>query len=144
MNRFGSLTLSLLMACATAQADSLTSEQVVLTLDGAKKALATAVAYARAHDAPGGAIAIVDAGGHLLAFERLDGTFAAGAEVSIGKARTSAQFKQRTRVFEELVNNGRTAMTALADVGQHGFATVQSDRLAEIDDENEVDHGPSR
>src|SRR5262249_55931475 len=67
------------------------------------------------HDAPGAAIAVVDAGGNLIALERLDGTFTAGANVSIGKARTAALFKQRTRVFEELVNKGRTAMTALND-----------------------------
>jgi glc operon protein GlcG len=35
-----------------------------------------------------GVIAVVDDGGNLMAVERLDGTFAAGALISIGKART--------------------------------------------------------
>jgi len=91
------------------------ASQKNLNLAAAKNAIAAAVAYGRTHDAPGAAIAVVDAGGNLLALERLDGTFTAGANISIGKARTAALFKQRTRVFEELINKGRTAMTALND-----------------------------
>ena len=45
----------------------------------------------------GGVIAVVDDGGNLMALERLDGTFAAGANISIGKARTAALFKKPTR-----------------------------------------------
>jgi len=47
--------------------------------------------------------------------ERLDGTFAAGANISIGKARTAVLFKRPTKVFEEIIKNGRTAMVALND-----------------------------
>ena len=50
-----------------------------LTLDGAKKVSAAAVAEAKSKNAPGGAIAVVDEGGNLIAVERLDNTFAAGA-----------------------------------------------------------------
>ena len=60
-------------------------------------------------------IAVVDDGGNLMALERLDGTFAAGANISIGKARTAVLFKKPTRVFEEIIKNGRTAMVALPD-----------------------------
>lgn len=93
------------------------SAQVVekkgLTLEGARQVLAGAVAYAKAHNAPGGAIAVVDEGGNLLAFERLDGSFAASANISIGKARTSALFGKPTKVFEDAINGGRTAMAAM-------------------------------
>jgi glc operon protein GlcG len=58
-------------------------EQKGLTLEAARRVIAAAVAEARRHDV-GGAIAVVDAGGHVVALERLDGTFAAGAEISIG------------------------------------------------------------
>jgi glc operon protein GlcG len=58
-------------------------------------------------------IAVVDEGGNLMALERLDGTFAMGATISIGKARTAVLFKKPTRFFEELINKGRTAMTAV-------------------------------
>lgn len=85
-----------------------------LTMDGAKKVAESAAAYARAHGAAGN-IAVVDEGGHLLYFMRLDGSFAAGANVSIGKARTAATFKKPTRDFEDIVNKGRFTMTALPD-----------------------------
>src|SRR5690348_11625800 len=92
-----------------------TTEKKSLTIDGAKKVIAAAVAYAKKINAPGGVIAVVDDGGNLMALERLDGTFAAGANISIGKARTAVLFKKPTRVFEEIIKNGRTAMTALPD-----------------------------
>jgi glc operon protein GlcG len=60
-------------------------------------------------------IAVVDEGGNLMALERLDGTFAAGANISIGKARTAVLFKRPTRAFEDIIKNGRTAMVALPD-----------------------------
>jgi uncharacterized protein GlcG (DUF336 family) len=86
-----------------------------LTLDGAKKVIAAAVAEAKSKNAPGGAIAVVDDGGNLIAVERLDNTFAAGAAISIGKARTAVLFKRPTKFFEDVINKGRTAMTTLAD-----------------------------
>ncbi len=88
-------------------------EKKSLNLDGAKKAIAAAVEYAKKNNAPGGVIAVVDEGGNLMALERLDGTFAMGATISIGKARTAVLFKKPTRFFEELINKGRTAMTAV-------------------------------
>jgi len=86
-----------------------------LNLDGARKVIAAAAAKARQLNAPGGAIAVVDDGGSLLAFERLDGTIPAGASISIGKARTAAMFKRPTKFFEDSIKNGRTAMVALTD-----------------------------
>lgn len=90
-------------------------EKKSLTIEGAKKVIAAAVAEANRLKAPGGVIAVVDDGGNLMALERLDGTFAAGATISIGKARTSVLFKKPTRVFEDIIKNGRTAMVALPD-----------------------------
>jgi glc operon protein GlcG len=86
-----------------------------LTMDGAKKAAEAASAYAKANGAPGGSIAVVDEGGHLLHFVRLDGSFAASANVAIGKARTSATFRKPTKDFEDIINKGRFTMTALPD-----------------------------
>jgi glc operon protein GlcG len=108
------------------------SAQVVdkksLTLDGARRLIAGATGFARQHNAPGGVIAVVDDGGNLMALERLDGTFAAGANISIGKARTAALFKKPTRVFEETINKGRTAMAALVD-----FTPLQGGIPVEVD-----------
>jgi uncharacterized protein GlcG (DUF336 family)/mannose-6-phosphate isomerase-like protein (cupin superfamily) len=94
------------------------ADKKVLTLDGAKRVVAAAENHARQVSAPGAVIAVVDDGGNLMALERLDGTFSAGANVSIGKARTAVRFKKPTRFFEELINSsgkGRTVMAALDD-----------------------------
>jgi glc operon protein GlcG len=97
-------------------ASSQTLQKRTLSLEGAEKAIAAAKVEAAKLQAPGGVIAVVDDGGNLMALERLDGTFAAGANISIGKARTAVLFKKPTRVFEELINSngkGRTVMAAL-------------------------------
>src|SRR5438132_9827378 len=103
--------IATLLAVASSHAQVV--EKKSLNLDGAKKAISAAVDYAKKNNAPGGVIAVVDEGGNLMALERLDGTFAMGATISIGKARTAVLFKKPTRFFEELINKGRTAMTAV-------------------------------
>jgi len=93
-----------------------TTERKTLTLQGAERVIAAAKAEAQRLQAPGGVVAVVDDGGNLMALERLDGTFSAGANISIGKAKTAVMFKKPTRFFEELINSsgkGRTVMTAL-------------------------------
>ena len=86
-----------------------------MTLEAAKRVIAAAMAEAKSRNAPGGAIAVVDEGGHVVALERLDNTFAAGANISIGKARTAALFKRPTKFFEDVINKGRAAMTTLPE-----------------------------
>jgi glc operon protein GlcG len=113
---FMKITLGTIVSALTAIALSghaQVIEKKSLNLDGAKKAIAAAADYAKKNSAPGGVIAVVDEGGNLMALERLDGTFAMGATISIGKARTAVLFKKPTRFFEELINKGRTAMTAV-------------------------------
>jgi glc operon protein GlcG len=51
------------------------------------------------------AIAILDEGGHLLGFTRMDGVGAISAEVAIGKARTSALTKRPSKFFEDRVKD---------------------------------------
>jgi uncharacterized protein GlcG (DUF336 family) len=108
--RYASALALLLAGSASGQ----TADKRTLTLDGAKQAAAAAAADARAHR-EGGVIAVVDDGGNLMYLERLDGTFPAGAKISIGKARTAALFKKPTAAFEEIIRNGRTPMVALED-----------------------------
>jgi glc operon protein GlcG len=110
-----SILTALIVLTAAVLTNAQTAEKTTLTLDGAKKVIAGAVAYAKKNNAPGGVIAVVDDGGNLMALERLDGTFAAGANISIGKARTAVLFKRPTKVFEDIIKNGRTAMVALPD-----------------------------
>jgi len=49
------------------------------------------------------AISIVDEGGYLLGFQRMDGAPAISAEVSMGKARTSAMTRRPSKFFEDRV-----------------------------------------
>ena len=105
---------SLLAARVVAAAD--VNPQPTLTLEGARRVVAAAVAYARSHNAPGAAVAVVDAGGHTICLERLDGTFAASADVSIGKARTAANFGRPTRGMEDAINKNRPALASVAAV----------------------------
>lgn len=107
------ITLSLWASVALLRAQEVATHHS-LTMDGARKVAEAAVAQAKSNGA-NPSIAIVDAGGHLLHFVRMDGSFVAGANVSIGKARTSATFKRPTKEFEDIVNKGRFTMTALPD-----------------------------
>ena len=107
---------AVLIAALVAVATGQTAENKTLTLQGAEHVIAAAKNEAMKLHAPGGVIAVVDDGGNLMALERLDGTFSAGANISIGKAKTAVMFKKPTRFFEELINSngkGRTVMTAL-------------------------------
>ncbi|MCS2609828.1 heme-binding protein [Halomonas dongshanensis] len=54
-------------------------------------------------------IAVTDDGGHLLGLRRLDGAGPFSAEVASHKARNAAVGRKETQVFEEMINNGRTA-----------------------------------
>jgi glc operon protein GlcG len=115
MNRLSKIALALLAAGLVGSAQAQTVDRKSLSIDGAKKVIAAAVAEAKRLNAPGGVIAVVDDGGNLMALERLDNTFAAGANISIGKARTSVLFQRPTKAFEDIIKNGRTAMVALPD-----------------------------
>ena len=102
-------------------------EKKTLTLDGAQRAIGAIVAEAGKRRTTG-AIAVVDAGGNLVAVERLDGTFAASGPISIGKARTAALFQKPTSFFEDVINKGRTAMTTV-----EGFTPLRGGMPIQVD-----------
>jgi glc operon protein GlcG len=102
------ISVAAMIISATANAQ--VAEQKNITLGAAKKIVAEAVMYAKEKNAPGGSIAIVDNGGNLVYLERLDGTFAASAEVSIKKANTAALFKAASAKLENSINGGRQAL----------------------------------
>ena len=93
-----------------------TGSKPTLTLEGARQVIMAALDYAKTNNSPGGAIAVVDDGGSIVALERLDGTFPAAPNISVGKARTAAYFKRPTRGIEDTINKGRVTMTTLPDV----------------------------
>lgn len=86
-----------------------------LTLEGAHEIMSKAKDYAIAHNAPGAAIAIVDAGGSLILLERLNGTFPVAAEVSCGKARTGAIFRMPSKNLENAINGGRGSLVTVGE-----------------------------
>jgi len=92
------------------------AEKRVLTLSEAKALAGAGSSEATRLKAPGGALAIVDDGGHLLYLERLDGTFPSAASVATGKARTAAIFRKPTVDFENAANNGRTALVGVDEM----------------------------
>ena len=115
MIRISNLMILILfiVVCNVSHAQTINKES--LSIEGAMMVIDAAVREAVNKKAPGAAIAVVDDGGNLMAVKRLDNTFAAGANISIGKARTAAIFKKPTSVFENIIKDGRTPMVALND-----------------------------
>lgn len=54
-------------------------------------------------------IAIVDDGGHLLWFQRLDGAAPISAHIAQSKARTSALGRRDSKIYEDMINGGRAS-----------------------------------
>ena len=61
-------------------------------------------------------IAIVDDGGHLLWFQRLDGAAPISAHIAPGKARTSAMGRRESKVYEDMINGGRVSFLSAPDL----------------------------
>ncbi len=76
-----------------------TAPSLKLTSDGAMKVLRAAMDQASAMAVPQ-CISIVDPGGHLLAFARMDGAYALSYESSLRKAMTAAAYGQPTGQIE--------------------------------------------
>ena len=98
-----------------------------ISLEAAKKIVAESVKYAKANNAPGGAIAVVDAGGNLVYLERLDNTFPAASEVAIKKANTAAIFKAPSSKLENSINGGRQALITVGHTFLQGGIPIIAD-----------------
>lgn len=84
----------------------------MLTLVDVKKIAAAAEAEANANNWAV-AISIVDDGGHLLWLQRLDGAAPIAVDIAPAKARTAALGRRETKIYEDMINNGRFSfMTA--------------------------------
>jgi len=58
-------------------------------------------------------IAVTDDGGHPLALERLDGCPQISAYIAPDKAKTAALGRRETRLYEEMINAGRTSFLSV-------------------------------
>jgi uncharacterized protein GlcG (DUF336 family) len=87
----------------------------VLTQDDCLKIFAAAEAEARKNKW-NVAIAILDDGGHLLHFSRMDGATPANAGIALEKGRTAAISRRSSGKWEELIKSGRTAMMKMPGI----------------------------
>jgi glc operon protein GlcG len=91
-------------------------------IEDAKKAAAAAVAEVAKAGSPPDAIAIVDHGGFLIYFERMDNAQLGSVEIAIEKARSAALFRRPSKVFEDALAGGGANMRILA---LHGVMPVE-------------------
>jgi uncharacterized protein GlcG (DUF336 family) len=104
-----------LAAAVAVGAHAQLADRKALTLAEAKKAVAAAQADAVRSNLTV-AIAVVDEGGHLMLFEKMDGTQAGSIAIAIAKARTAVLYKRPTKVFEDAVAGGRSVILSLPEV----------------------------
>jgi uncharacterized protein GlcG (DUF336 family) len=61
-------------------------------------------------------ISIVDDGGHLLWLQRLDGAAPISSHIAPAKARTAALGRRESRIYEEMINNGRVSFLSAPEL----------------------------
>ena len=103
-----------------------------LSLESAKVMIDFAIAKANELGV-GGAIAVVDDGGHLICLERIDETMAAATNIAIGKAATALAFKRPGAVLEKTVTIDRPAMSVLNSVSPFPFVPLKGSYPIVID-----------
>jgi len=98
----------------------------------ARRALAGAIAEARRMNLPM-AVAVVDTGGNLVAFERMDNTQIGSIGVSQDKATSAAMFRRPTKVFQDAVAGGGAGLRILtlrgANAVEGGVPLMQEGRI---------------
>lgn len=105
------ITLVVAVSQNSGRAEELATKKS-LTLGVAKQIAAAAEQHAR-ENKWNVCIAIVDDGGHLVYFQRIDGTQTGSVLVSQRKAQTAIGFKRPSKVFEEGVAGGRNVLLGL-------------------------------
>jgi len=83
-----------------------------ISLDQARTVMAAAEAEARKNNWPV-AIAIVDSGGYLVAFQRLDNTQFSSAQVAQDKAWSAVGYRRPTKAFQDGVAAGGAGVRLL-------------------------------
>ena len=92
-----------------------------ISLERAQAAINAVVAEAKKRDWKMN-VAVVDSGGNLVAFQRMDGAMLASIQIAEHKARAAATFRRETKVFENgiQVNNLNYLMTLDGIVASRG------------------------
>ena len=87
----------------------------VLTLEDVKKIAAGAEAEALRNNWAV-SFAIVDDGGHLLWYQRLDGAAPSSAYIAPAKAKTAALGRRESKIYEDVINNGRVSFLSAPEL----------------------------
>jgi glc operon protein GlcG len=115
------LALVTLLSASAVSAQMPNSYGAPIALDAATKAAAAAAAEARKNKWTM-AIAVVDAAGDLVFFQKMDGTQPGSVNVAIDKARSAALFKRPTKAFQDTLAAGGDGLRVLA---LHGALPVE-------------------
>ena len=107
----GTMVLSAVASIAFAQGPAAYGEPI--TLENAKKAAAPAAAEARKNGWLM-AVAVVDPGGNLVYFEKMDGTQVASVNIAQDEARSSVRFKRPTKAMQDILAGGGAGVRFLA------------------------------
>jgi glc operon protein GlcG len=102
-----------------------------IVLDRADAAITAAVAEAKKHNWPMN-IAVMDAGGNLVAFKRMDGAQLASVAISEHKARAAVTYRRETKIFENGMQEGNLAYLATLDgliASRGGIPLVEGGKL---------------
>ena len=102
-----------------------------ISIDAAKKVMTAAEAEA-AKSNWGVAIAIVDSGANLVMLHRLDNAQLSSVRIAEQKARTAAEFRRPTKVFEDAVAGGGVGLRVLtfgASVAEGGVPIVSGGKV---------------
>ena len=85
-----------------------------ISLDRAESAIAAATSEAKKHHWKLN-VAVVDSGGNLVAFQRMDGAQLASIAISEHKARTAASFRRETKFYEDAIQLKQNYYTLTLD-----------------------------
>ncbi len=105
-----------------------------LSLDQAATIVDAALAAGRAENMMPLTVAVLDAGGHLLAFKREDGSGILRPQVAIGKAWGALGMGQSSRTLRDRLNDRPSFIGALSDAADGRFIPVPGGVLIRNDD----------
>jgi uncharacterized protein GlcG (DUF336 family) len=104
---------------------------VPIDMSAAKQVMAAAEAEAIKNNW-GVAIAIVDSGANLVMLQRLDNAQLSSVRIAEAKAKTAAEFRRPTKVFEDAVGGGGIGLRVLsfgASVADGGVPIVAGGKV---------------
>jgi glc operon protein GlcG len=90
-------------------------QRSVLTEEDVQRIGQAAIAEAKKNNWPV-CVAICDEGGHLLWLKRLDGAPPISAYIAPQKARTSAMGRRESKIYEDVINQGRTSFLSAPEL----------------------------